>query len=345
MMLKELAALCGQQGAADDLRYHLSTRFAANKIPTLLLIPPKSDRDPSINGVGASMLVFEYRIFGIRSRVYGTSDTMGRRTVIGPAEQRAQLAGAACRSLMHLGAEIVLISLKDEIVGKIRGAFEYVPGSGKACGKWSLVERNAPLYLPLKKTFDETLATIGKKTRFNLRYYRRRAEKELGCTFVSHVSVTLEEFLKINLESAFPVEDEMARWRYESLKRIEDPLFCGIRDRDGRWLSLVSCRRSQGNVDLDWQINRADLPAYSLSTVLRSYLIEHEVARGSDRLYIDGTRSALQRSFVSERIADVTLCRRSATGWIMRQLAAWLLPERFQLTQVLRDRSIVWHVW
>ena len=350
--LKQLATQCGQPGAADDLPYHLSTRFAANKVPTLVLISiAQADRasahlSPSVEGICAAILVFQYRIAHIRSHVFSTSDTTGRRTVIGPPDCRAELAALACRELVRRGAEIVLLSLQANTPSdSTLHAFQAVLGNGRGNGAWSLVERDTPLYLPLRSSFDETLATIGKKTRTNLRYYRRRAEKELGCVFVPEVKMSVQEFVAVSREAAFPVEEEIARWRYESLGRIEDPLFCGVRDSEGRWLSLAAGRRAQGHVELDWQSNRADCPTYSLSTVLRAYLIEYEVNRGSTRLYIEGTPSPLQNSFVSERIADVTLYRGSLRGWLIRRLAKWLFPERIQLAQVLRDQTMVWRTW
>ena len=125
------------------------------------------------------MLLFEYTILGIRSRLYSSSDVTGRRAVIGPELRRQELAAFACRSLMDQGAEIVLLSLQTTGKQNAQRAFTRILGSGKAKGIWSLAEREVPSYLPLKKTLDETFATIGKWTRANLRRYRRKAEKDL----------------------------------------------------------------------------------------------------------------------------------------------------------------------
>ena len=82
-------------------------------------------------------------------------------------------------------------------------------------------------YLPLEETFDKTLAKIGTRTRRNMRYYRKRAEAELGCVFLPVVEMDEREFLNFNRECMYAVPAKVASWRYESLKDIETPLFHG----------------------------------------------------------------------------------------------------------------------
>ena len=208
---------------------------------------------------------------------------------------------------------------------------------------WSLVVRKNPLYLPLAATFDQTLASIGKKTRTNLRYYRRRAEKDLGCSFTANLDIKMDEFIQFNRQCAFPVSDEIARWRFQSLSMISRSFLQGVRDGEGRLLSIASGRRTGDQTVLEWQCNRADLPSASISTVMRAYLIEHEVSLGMTRLYFEGgTPSSLQQSFVEEGAADLTLYKQSAYVWLVRRLAGKLFPPKNYLAQILTDRKLAW---
>jgi hypothetical protein len=220
---------------------------------------------------------------------------------------------------------------------------------------WTLHQHAIPLYLPLLDTLEATLATIGQKTRANLRYYRRRAEQELQVEFVRHAVLSKDAFLDFNRRCTYAVPDAMARHRLSALATpLDSPAdgvskpgatFCaGVRDGKGAWLSLVGGRRMNGFVEIDWQMNRADLPRYSLSTVMRAFLIEDEIALGSTRFFIEGgTPHPIGHSFVQECVGELTVKRRSAYVAALERLGPKALPEKNYLAQTLRNPSLVWH--
>ena len=182
-------------------------------------------------------------------------------------------------------------------------------------GEWTLLQEPKPAYLSLSASFDQTLARINQRTRANLRYYRRRSEQELGCRFDPAVGLTREELLALNRRSTFPISDAHAEWRYDGLRTMNGPFLVGIRDRSGELIALAAGRRQHGFAELDWQMSRDDLHRYSLSTVLRSYLIEHEISLGSTRLYVDsGTPHQLGSSFVEELVGELILRRQPPLG-------------------------------
>jgi hypothetical protein len=120
-------------------------------------------------------------------------------------------------------------------------------------------------------------------------------------------------------------------------------MFAGVRARNGRWLSLIGGRRHMQVTEIDWQMNLAGLPRYSLSTVMRSFVLEHEVGLGTTRLaFTGGTPHPMRHSFVCVDAVDVIALRRSASGWLLRRLAWWLFPEKNFLGQALRDRQLHW---
>jgi hypothetical protein len=198
--------------------------------------------------------------------------------------------------------------------------------------------------LPLLANFDLTLARIGRRTRIHLRYYRRRAERDLGCTFVPDVSISLPEMLALNRLCKYRVPDEVCVSRHQSVARIAKPFLGGIRDREGQWLSIAGGRISAGALEIDWQMNRADHPKFSLSAVLRAYLIDHAATMGLTRFQLaGGTTHPIQRSFLKARATDILILRPTLVSRLIRRMAstAWLRSN--YLAQLLADPALVWH--
>ena len=53
-----------------------------------------------------------------------------------------------------------------------------------------------------------------------------------------------------------PLRGRSQSWRYDSLKDVETPLLMGMKDKDGRWLSLLGGRRHHDGTEILWQMNR-----------------------------------------------------------------------------------------
>jgi hypothetical protein len=363
--LAALAATTGQTGEADSLAYFLSTPEALKKTPCLLLI---GDPTPGIDRLAAAVLLFEYRSAVGGTRVFATSDSTGRRNVLAPAGMRARTAAFAARTLVERGAHIVHLAFcedhdacdrhRDSVTGVVASEDAAVLAeqiiatelktrtSRRIQAEWTLREHNIPAYLPLLPTLDATLARIGQKTRSNLRYYRRRCEQELGSAFDAEPNISLPEFLAFNRECTYAVRDALAAIRYQAMTANPNQAMRGIRATDGRWLSLVGTRRYNGFVELDWQMNRAGLPASSLSTVMRAYLIEHEIALGSTRLYIEGgTPQFIAGSFLRLNIGELTVIRNSRYVGLLERFRRKVFPPKNYIGQTLRNPDLHWKRW
>jgi hypothetical protein len=353
----QIAALACDSNEAEEIAQYISEYGDPTKIPCLLLLPAE-EGEPSVMGYAAAVFLFEYRlpyglsrIFG-RSRVLSSSDVSGRRNVFAPRQSRAQVVARAARFLFENGhahmVRMVFNQLSDDTsaVEQIQDSLEpfrpKMPGYTPVA-QWSLTQRPIKTYLPLESTFDATLERIGKTTRWNLRYYRRRTERDLGCVFVPCAEVTLEEFIQFNRDCSFAAPDSTER--YHALSAQERPLFAGIKDRDGRWLALVGGRRRTREIEIDWQMNREDLPLYSLATVLRSCLIEHEVELGTRRLYINGgTPQRIGHYFMDEMQHEFAACRTSRYAAVLgRTFRKFLAGNR--ISEILEDDSREWHSW
>ncbi len=372
-LLAEFAHRCEQTGEFDSLFHFLSTPDAVKKRPSLVLIghgsapPIDSSGSPILGDLAGAVLLFEYlalpRGHAIPTRVFTTTDGTGRRNVFAPPGQRARVTGLAASALVHAGARIVQINFseshsdrtpspapaleiaspdtdtarqEDSILKALREGPNPLPRS-----HWNVHHRVVQLYLPLLSSFDETLARIGQKTRANLRYYRRKAESELGAEYVPEVRIDRATFLAFNQECFHKVSQEIAAARFDHLGDTPTAYLRGLRDRDGRWLALVRGRRQNGFVEIDWQMNSTEYPAYSVATTVRSYLIEHEISLGSTRLYVEGTTAmAIGRSFLWGPVSELTFKRDTPFVRLFEQ-ASRKFPRQY-LCQTLRNPNLRW---
>jgi hypothetical protein len=341
-MLEQLCERTGQAGAMHWLEFRMRKPTEAKKIPTLLLVglnPGVTPEEATANDVLGAVMLYEYKLAGLGMKLFATGDMTGLGNVIAPAAVRIEVAEAASAELMERGALAALITVAQ---GTEYTQPERVRGTPAAAFKLARQVRSVPWGLPLGRTLDETLARLGKHTRRNLRYYRRRLESDMGSEFVPQVEMSRRDFLKFNRTSMNPATDEWAGWRYDSAQNGQAMMFAGMRSRDGQWLSLIGGRRHRETIEIDWQMNRAGLTHYSLSTVMRSYTLEHETGLGMKYMgFTGGTPHTMRHSFERVDAMDLVSVRRSAVRAGMRRLAGWVAPGNF-LAQTLCDTRLRW---
>ena len=205
--------------------------------------------------------------------------------------------------------------------------------------------------LRLLPTLDATLAQMGKSTRFNLRYYRRRLEKQVPCEYVPDAVSALrdEDLQALNASSLNPVAAAEFARRIRSASELPGSFLSGLRDGEGRWLSLVGGWRQGKTTVLYWQMNTAGFERHSIGTVMRSFLLEAEIGRGAEKLLIyGGTPHAMRHSFEQDTVADLVVRRRglqsSLLCWASRFFASpGMVSGRSNfLATVLQDEQLRW---
>jgi hypothetical protein len=347
-VLVRLSILCDQTGVMDYLEYFLTLTENIKKTPYLVVIASRPHIEvfelQAEDLIGA-VLIYEYKMLGLSSKVFSTGDYNGSRTVIAPLAIRARIAAMVCRYLIEYGAHTVLLSLS--------GAFEAGHASypdGTDGGKkllWTTQSREVGASLPLEDTVDATLAQLGCHTRRNLRYYRRKAEAELACTFAYDVRGTLTrvQFIELNRASTHPAPNDLLNWRYATLKTLEGGFCVGVRSSTGEWISLMAGRRHHDVTEIDWQMNRGALAKYSVGTVIRSYLIDHEISLGMRRLFFEGgTTHTLRHSFLPETAIDIIAVRQFPSVSLLRRGIEHVRLKKTFLVQVLADPSLKWEL-
>jgi hypothetical protein len=338
--LRALCAWTGQESAARWLEFQMGTPAERKKIPTLVMIGKDwrvgAARFVTDDFFGAAIL-YEYKIAGCGLRIFAGDDSTGQRAVVGLRQQRALIAEAACRGLVDAGALAAMVCSEGQDMGEEGTARQHGYSVGTRY-------RQVPLYLPLGSTFEQTLAGLGRHTRRNLRYYRKRVETLLGAEFVPQARLSRDEFIRSNVDSANPVSTAVAAWRHDTFARgAAGMMFAGVRSKDGRWLSVIGGRRCGPVLEIDWQMNSGEMPRLSLSTVMRSYLLEHEVKLGTRTLVFNGgTPHTMRHSFASVDVTDTLVLGKSPGARMLRALAPSILPKTNFLVQALCDSEMRW---
>jgi hypothetical protein len=340
--LSDLAERCGQSGVMDHLPFFLSAcRFGAKiphlgaKIPHLLLLPDSGGE------LQAAVLLYEYGIGRLSSGIFVPADHCGERTVLAPEPLRSLFAWQAAQYLLQGGAHLVFLALRNGDFPRVDSGVS--PGLRPSSRTYATRRRIVLRTLRIASTFDATIAGMGPDTRRNLRRYSRRAESEFGAVFVPEVYLSESEFLAFNRRCLYPFLPWVVRWRIREARKLPGSVFAGLRAKDGRWLSMIGGRRRKGTTYIDWQMNLKDFPAFSIGTAMRAYLLEHEIACGTQLLtFEDGTSHPMNRAFVPENVTDLLLARRSLSPNILRKVAA-----RIPLWNVLADTilsdTLIWH--
>ena len=354
-MLESLASRCGQPAAMNWLAYFLTTAESRRKSPCLVLLLRSRYGSSvalplTIDDVEGAVLLFEYELPGLRSGAFATYDESGLSAVIAAEEHRPMIAALAADAVMQHGAHVVLIAGGGRTAAALR-----IPSPLDAIAhrsiRWAEPQRVVEHTLQLADSYEDTLMRLGKSTRFNLRYYRRRLQKKLQCTVVPDVCGMLreDELEALNQGSLNPVQPEEFCLRYRSTCDLPGGFLFGLRAPDGKWLALIGGWRQEAATVLHWQVNAAGYEKDSIGTVARAYFLEHEVARGTRTLTIHrGTTHTMSHSFDQTQVADLLVRRRTVRAALI-SLYAWVVasPDGLRsrinfLTRLLQQNDLQW---
>jgi hypothetical protein len=342
-LLARFAAACGQPEAAQDLTYFLSKPGILQRTPVLIFLYRRNQtaqQAMGLEGLAGTLLLYEYKFAGIGTRLLTSNDRAGCTTLIALPELRARIVSFATERLLKESAHLILLSFRDSPQGT--PCADLLPENPTRL-RWAVRTRRVPDYLPLKATLDETLTEFGQRMRGNIQYYRRRAEEELRCCFEPALTISRSELLALNRRAVAPRSRRMMVWRLRALQSLDRPLLMGLRDGEGKLLSVLGGRRVGASSEILWQLDSGGHPNLGLDLVMRSYFLEHEIAHGSKRFSIEGgCDSSIRQGFTSCDLTDVALLRRSCRARITRWLARHLVREDNELAKMLTRDGVRW---
>ncbi len=317
----EIDALREHSGSLDDgmtsLHRFLSWAALWDELPVALLMRRSNKL------YGAALLSLR-RKYGVPVGLARAGNLGGQGGVIAAVADRAAVMEAASRVLLRKPfAHTVMLSTL--------WASQTVPGPALPVpgvrGQWHF--REVRLRLDLSGGLEATMERLGYKMRRNLRYYRRKAEGELGCRFLP--ALTSEQRRQavdaLRGEGTYPVGPERARQLEAALLTTPGHFAMGLQDSHGAWLSYVAGWRGAGGTYIDWQLNRDQFESASISTVMRSYLLEHEIAHQSPTIvFVGGTSPFWSRVCQPEICGDLLATRRGLAGRLARKIACRISP-------------------
>jgi len=265
----------------------------------------------------AAVLLAERTWCGISTGYFRAGDAAGDTLILCEAGQEDRLLQAALRLLLRMPRTFLVFFDRLGTTAELRALLP-PPRRGL-----TMSSREVPVYwqCPLGDTLDATLATMGYRTRRNVRYSLRRAGKS-GWRFVpemTHEQVR-DAVCCLAARSTHPYTVEIAERRLRIAHTTPGAFAIGIVDSTGRWLSCLIGQRIGEVADVFWQSNAAGIRGHSLCITMRSMFLREEIRRGSRLIrYIGGTCELMQHFCVPNVTTQTLLVRRGVRLWLARR--------------------------
>jgi hypothetical protein len=329
LLRPRIVNLLKQTGQAGDVtlapEYFLEHN-ALRCAPVLVLISEGEQ-------IVAALYGRERRVLGIRTGMVQFGDYYGEGAVIAQGSfKAAAVAWAALNVLKLPWIHSVRASFKVEDQNEIATVQSMIE---RAEVKARMLPETVQHILPLKNTFDAFLATLGSHTRRNLRVYRRRVEQKgwkfvprLGPEEVASALKSLEQHQGKHKSSAHYLNCCQA-----VLKAVPGAFHAGICTDTGEWASLASGWLRNERYFMLVQLNDTRYSKDSISTVMRSYLIENLIGSGVEAINFVAGCSELLRNFCTPQLCAHHLFEKRGPLSMVRDFIA---PRLFGTSMVSR---------
>ena len=284
--------------------------------------------------VAAALFSAEQR-FGMLTGLIRGGNGTGDGMLVGPGE-RLSIAATAVNAVFDL-------PWVHTVIASIRNcsppSTPLADWAGLDC-IWG--QRTVGTHLSLEGGFEGFLSRLRPRSRRNYRYFRRRAETEHKLSFVPCLRPELAQDAVRQLHAAgmHPIPRARSTMLEAAIRQTPGSFAMGVRGPDGRWLSYLGGWRQPGprtpTTFVELQLNDHRMQAASLSTVMRTYLIEHEAAQGVGHIvFVGGSSPALGRYCAADECLDLLVTRRGVRGRVARALATTFSPNG-QVATMLR---------
>ncbi len=289
----QIADLLEQTGQAGDVTLAPEYFLRNNALRCAPLVVLISEGEQIV----AALYGRERRILGIRTGMVQFGDYYGEGSVIAMDPfKAAAVSWAALNVLQHPRIHWVRASFKPSHPNDI-STVESAVENGRV--KARLLPETVQHILPLKASFEGFLSTLGSHTRRNLRVYRRRVEQK-GWRFVPGLGPTevAAAFASLKRQQGRHQSSEhYLNCCRDTLEAVAGSFYAGIRTEAGEWVSLAAGWLHADTYFMLVQLNDSRYKRDSISTVMRSYLIEHVIGHGAKTINFVGGSSELLGQF------------------------------------------------
>lgn len=281
------------------LRGHESTRdplFFLASIETEVWIPRVVSVEEAGKVVGI-LYAKERKYAGVPLGILFADGSLGSMTVA-DQHRREGILETAIRKLWELpGVRSLRVLVPPDSCEDVAFRRSFAAEAGRTVDvRYSAVENHCVLDLP--EDYECFLNSLGKQSRRNFRYYRRRAERA-GWKYVDGMSpIEFREIaLRLLAKDVVGADQSGLTRALNMLSCTNRPILIGLKSDDGEWVSILGGWYEYDRAVVFCQMNNEkDYPDSSLSIVLRGYLIESLIQnRVSKLLFWAGIGAPLRR--------------------------------------------------
>ena len=321
--LDQLRLRCHQQDdITTDIDYFLACKDPQNRRPVVVVFRAESE-------LVAAAFFHQVCFAGVGSGLACAGDPMGDGLLIAPLQEREVFLRCAIEELVNVQKKFHTVRLRAK-TSRTALLVDFETSGLRS----KFIERTVQHRLVLAETYEEMLASFGLRTRRSLRAKRRQLETKLRPDFLPGIAPeqAFEAMCYLRSRSSMPAR---STWYFEGLRKMlhtrEDAFAMGLRAKDGTWLSILSGWRRNGTTYIDVQLNHSTFMRESLSAVMRSFLLEHEISVGQKYIVFVGGCSALLERYCSPReaFADLVVSRSSISGWFLKKAVGMFCDPSF----------------
>lgn len=334
-LIPQIANLQRQLGQADDVTLAPEYFLEKNELgcaPILVLI--LQGKEPV-----AVLYGRERRVLGIRTGLVQFGDYYGDTSIIAREEFKA--SALSCGALQLFDSPRIhtiraSFKLRDE-----HDIASVTTKAERAAVNWKVLPETVHHRLALNSTFDGFLKTLGSHTRRNLRVYRRRVEQR-GWKFISRLNPEQSEAAFLALEGQQRTHRSSSRYLNccrAALNAVPGSFYAGICTETGEWVSVAAGWLRSDRYFMLVQLNDGRYSRDSISTVMRSYLIEHLIGLGVKTINFVGGSSELLRRFCTPQLCGHFLFEKKDVFGTVRRFAASLAFRHSMMSRIIRGST------
>ncbi len=281
--------LQGRESTCDPL-FFLASIETAVWIPRVVAV----EEGGHIVGI---LCAKERKFSGVPLGVIFADGSLGSM-VVAEEHRREQILETAIRKLWGMpGVRSLRVFVPPDSCEDVAFRRSFASDAGQTVDvRYSAVENHCVLDLP--EEYEAFLNSLGKQSRRNFRYYRRRSERA-GWKYVDRISpVEFREIaLRLLAKDVIGADRSGLTRALNMLSCAARPIMIGLRSEDGEWVSILGGWYEYDRAVVFCQMNNEkDHPDSSLSIVLRGYLIEGLIRDGVPKLlFWAGIGPPLQR--------------------------------------------------
>jgi hypothetical protein len=270
----------------------------------------------------------ERRLFSVKMGLVECGNHHGEGGVIAAKQFRSTaVALGALKLLERPGIHTVRASLKIKQNDETAAMRPVIDETRLKC---RVFLQSVQTTLILENTFGKFLNRLGSHTRRNLRVYRRRVEQK-GWKYVARVDPNAVPAAIADLERQQGRHRSNARHLrccQAALQALPGSLFAGLCTATGEWVSLTGGWLRNDYFFMLIQLNDARYLRDSVSTVMRSCLIEDLIGSGVRTIhFVGGSSELLGRWCVPELCAHYLFEKKNTVNLLQSLIGGVLLKE------------------